>query len=436
MSDPKIKEVIRNHLTSLKGNQSTRFHHQERGYPRNDPDRRFHSSQHPRNEPRLHAATKDPSKPPLTSTPSPKESSTTSKPFPKPPADPSFTYIAAKYGDGPTPCYVCGKRDHGWVQCSKKKRGKCGVCGSEAHWTRHCRQRYRPQVQARLNFQTLCVEALSNPEINLMNTPFDDEEGEAEEYVPPHESDSEEQEDSEGQENDHVTPTGATMCQVSLSLPPHLHACNSSPTEQVKSAVQLLKGDVMKRWGHFLKKICVDATTSIFPISSPSRKGQLLYQIAVDRNPVVALLDHGASHSFVAKDWARKHHMSLVPLASPIHFSFFNGTHDAITHLAHAKSVCIGPHNRPWVFLAAAATPMPVVLGLDAVRGWPLFYSPLDDRLFVVDDAPAREEPTVIEEHSFQSRLTESQPATPSNSQPQCHVAAEAAGLQTGKFFT
>ena len=29
---------------------------------------------------------------------------------------------------------------------------------------------------------------------------------------------------------------------------------------------------------------------------------------------------------------------------------------------------------------------MPVVLGLDAIRGWPLFYSPLDDRLFVLPE--------------------------------------------------
>ena len=55
------------------------------------------------------------------------------------------------------------------------------MCGSEAHWTRHCRQRYRPSPQARLNFQTLCVEALSNPEVNLMNTLFNDDTSEVEE---------------------------------------------------------------------------------------------------------------------------------------------------------------------------------------------------------------------------------------------------------------
>ena len=45
MSDPKIKEVIRNHLTALKGHQGNRYHNQERHIPRNDPDRRFHQSQ-------------------------------------------------------------------------------------------------------------------------------------------------------------------------------------------------------------------------------------------------------------------------------------------------------------------------------------------------------------------------------------------------------
>ena len=49
--------------------------------------------------------------------------------------------------------------------------------------------------------------------------------------------------------------------------------------------------------------------------------------------------------------------------------------------------VTIGPYTRPWSFHVIPATPLPVVLGLDAVRGWPLFYSPLDDCLFVVEEA-------------------------------------------------
>ena len=144
MSDPKLKEVIRNHLISTRAHHPTRYSTQDR-YPRNDPDKRSYPPTPAKHDACLYAAPREPLKsspsasppanlPPPLAKPAPPST----KPFPKAPADPLHTYIAAKYGDGPTPCYVCGKRDHGWVQCQKKKRGKCGVCGSEAHWTRHC----------------------------------------------------------------------------------------------------------------------------------------------------------------------------------------------------------------------------------------------------------------------------------------------------------
>ena len=174
MSDPKLKEVIRNHLIATRNSPPLRHAPSDRGHPRHDPDRRAFPPPPARHDLCLHATTKEL---PRTNHPTPSppcEGLPPASPFPKSPADPAHSYIAAKYGEGPTPCYVCGKSEHGWVQCLKKKKGKCGVCGSKAYWTRHCWQRYRPDPQARLNFQTLCVEALSNPEVNLMNTPFDD----------------------------------------------------------------------------------------------------------------------------------------------------------------------------------------------------------------------------------------------------------------------
>ena len=90
------------------------------------------------------------------------------------------------------------------------------------------------------------------------------------------------------------------------------------------------------------------------------------------------------------KEWAHRNSIPMRPLAHPFTFSFFNGMHDVITHLAYPKAVRIGPHNHPWTFFVVASSPMPVVLGLDAIHGWPLFYSPLDDRLFIVDDLGTR----------------------------------------------
>ena len=206
-----------------------------------------------------------------------------------------------------------------------------------------------------------------------MNTPFDNDDSDIEESM-------RQEQDQTGEANSDEAgdePTSeVSLCQVLVPLPQKLHSCTLSPSEEMRTAVDMLGGDMMERWGHFLKKICIDASTCIFPIASPSHKGQLLYRIEIDRVPVMALLDHGASYSFMSKEWAQEHYLPLKPLIQPFKFSCFNGTQDTITHIAYPKMVAIGPHVRPWTFFVVSSTPMPVVLGLDAVRGWPLFYSP------------------------------------------------------------
>ena len=82
-----------------------------------------------------------------------------------------------------------------------------------------------------------------------------------------------------------------------------------------------------------------------------------------------------------------EHHVPLDSLPRPQQFTFFNGSRDVVTHLARPRAVQIGCHQCSWTFLVVTATPMPIVLGLDAIRGWPLFYSPLDDRLFILPDS-------------------------------------------------
>ena len=129
----------------------------------------------------------------------------------------------------------------------------------------------------------------------------------------------------------------------------------------------------MARWQHFLKKICIDATTSIFPITSPIRRGQLLYRIEIEHSSVIALLDHGASHSFMTQEWAIRNRMPMKPLPYPFTYSFFNGTRDTISHMAYPKSVCIGPYDRPWTFFVVARSPCAVVMGLDAILASILF---------------------------------------------------------------
>ena len=177
---------------------------------------------------------------------------------------------------------------------------------------------------------------------------------------------------------------------MSLVLPRKFCHCSLKPSEEMQSAVTLLGNDVMQQWQHFLRKICIDATSSIFPVSSPTLRGQLLYRIEIEHTSVIALLDHGASHSFMSKEWAIRNRIPMKPLSHLFTYSFFNGTQDVISHMAYPRSVRIGPYVRPWTFFAVARSPCAVVLGLDAIRGWPLFYSPLDDRLFVVENIEGR----------------------------------------------
>ena len=222
-----------------------------------------------------------------------------------------------------------------------------------------------------------------------MNTPFDDDTSEVEE-APREDSEQEGGQPSEDHSND--VPPQPTMCQAAVTSWKPVEEGLTPPNARMRSAVTLLDGEIMERWSQFLKKVCVDSSASVFPVSPPGQKGQLLYPIQVNSIPVVALLDHGASHCFMAREWAIEKQLPMEPLARPGTFTFFNGTHDSITHLVRCSSVQIGSHRRPWTFLVVSATPMPVVLGLDAIRGWPLFYSPLDDRLFILEWTSHRHE--------------------------------------------
>ena len=228
----------------------------------------------------------------------PRDTPSTQPLSPRNTADPPRQYIAARYGIGPTPCYACGTDQHVVMKCPKAKKGKCAVCGSEAHWARHCHQRFCPHPKERLNFQQICEAALTNPCVHVANAPYDcDEEGplsEDEGFVMVSEDEGVE----DGETFATARPVAANYVTLAAVSPLETPAFNQ--TSELKVAARLLGSELMHRWGHFLKKVCVDASTSIFPVCSPQRKGQLMYEIRVEGHPVIALLDHGASHSFMS----------------------------------------------------------------------------------------------------------------------------------------
>ena len=68
--------------------------------------------------------------------------------------EPRKTGPPPKYGIGSCPCFCCGSDQHSWVQCPKKRKGRCAVCGDLEHFTRMCTIRYQPSPSARVNVVT------------------------------------------------------------------------------------------------------------------------------------------------------------------------------------------------------------------------------------------------------------------------------------------
>ena len=90
------------------------------------------------------------------------------------PSKPSNSYPPPKYGDSPTPCYVCSSGQHPWIFCTKKQRGKCAVYRSMAHPTRICAQRYRPKPEARIHLAQVTPEIHADPLFFIEHMPDSD----------------------------------------------------------------------------------------------------------------------------------------------------------------------------------------------------------------------------------------------------------------------
>ena len=77
------------------------------------------------------------------------------------------TVVKAKYAQGASPCYVCGKDDHRWVVCPRKKTTGCGVCGVK-HPTHTCSNRWRPAPKVQVaEVQQMAVEVREDVEARL-----------------------------------------------------------------------------------------------------------------------------------------------------------------------------------------------------------------------------------------------------------------------------
>ena len=480
------------------------------------------------------------------------------------PSNNSFTSNAPtfkrKIGVGPTPCFVCGSDKHAWIDCVKKKKGKCACCGSEAHLTRMCAQRYFPEV--RMSFHQYMTETDHNFEYILENSVCDETESEdtpneieeCENEIQINETafeTAEEEELSKELEKLEITFHAQSMCLPSdqtvetdktrqspsdsiawnmkdvlpwqlpsprdyegYSLeeelpvktfrltelesddisdsdhePPPLPdneatvystrlprrrfkfkfhsdqpetpwakfdskwesqlnlAETDKKLEQMKREMKELKvipeeedesqdipstqpltqpytngishpqsefehipkpeGDpdgiesnipphvsvwkkfgapLQPHWNEIFKVLHNDSFPHLMPIQAPNKLGQLLYKFNIEGYEVTTLLDLGASHSFITRAWASNKGLDLTPIRPPRPVGLFSGQKNYIRHMAMATTLKFRDHARTWRFYVIDSAPFPAILGADAILSWPIFFSPLDHRIFIIPD--------------------------------------------------
>ena len=389
-----------------------------------------------------------------------------------------------RIGVGPTPCFVCGSDKHAWLDCPKKKKGRCACCGSEAHLTRFCAQRYVPQVQmafhscnANDDFQyipdndprsSITVEEIIDDEQNAVNEEVsvesenekDDEAQLVEEFeqmalsfhMQPMKMFCQIQDDSDAEQSadEFLTPR-TNVCESSVcdktKMQTYDNECTSSNelnarevvnTQQAQNQVQQtqlaaghevseqlkqeIRGSASRlraafkrkrnwsyqpgrdpgvrrppfsrgysfnapttpQWNDLVKVLHDDSNPHLFPVQCPAQVGQLLYTFKIGGYNVVTLLDFGASHSFISKEWAADKDLDLTPVRPPRPVGMFSGDKNYIRHVAIDIPVFFGEHKRSWSFYVIDSAPYSAVIGADAMMSWPIFFSPMDFRIFIV----------------------------------------------------
>ena len=126
------------------------------------------------------------------------------------------------------------------------------------------------------------------------------------------------------------------------------------------------------------------------PVANPETTGKLEYVIYLGDLPAIALLDHGASASFVNQAWCLRNALSPQPLKTPLALTQFAGQGPRVVSRLRAPVVKFAGKQKPWTFLVAERTPAEIVLGLDFVRKWALCHNPINDHVIAVDPEDTR----------------------------------------------
>ena len=117
------------------------------------------------------------------------------------------------------------------------------------------------------------------------------------------------------------------------------------------------------------------------PSHAPPKFTLLYFSVRVDNNATTAMIDTGASHSFVTEELVQKLCLPVKTLSTPMTATDFGGTVATVTKTV-TTTFCLASITRRWMFYVSEKAPAPVVIGLDLVLKWPLYLNPLDKCLY------------------------------------------------------
>ena len=260
----------------------------------------------------------------------------------------SVTRPVRRVGEGPTPCWVCGRDGHRYGDCPKKKKNVvCGVCGSQAHPPHTCPQRYFPE------FRTGNFGAWRNQPRNAT-------------YVR-----------SSGNRKAASTTRGENPRLEGDSMRAMSGSTERTSEESGAQAllIRALPSETLLGLAQRISSKCES-----LPTQDPTHR-KLKYYVKIGDHDAVALLDTGATHSFLHLQTAKKWKLALRE-RPPMSVGFFNKESMLIRHEV-TTWVTMGSQRRRWTFLVLGVAADLVVLGLDIIRAWHLVVDPRSLALYI-----------------------------------------------------
>ena len=315
-----------------------------------------------------------------------------------------------RIGSGPRPCFVCGQSDHSWVKCQKRRRGKCGVCGSENHFTRFCAQRFYPDPKLAttapmkpsptpVGRQVLAAVTTSDCNLELRNDTEDVTKSTLDAFGDSVDCANTQSTTPElaNKEDDNVTHDKGMTAEETTEWP-SIRQVNIAHADDL----------ALPKW---LKHRLHDNAPrskigkAIVPMENPSETGQLHFATTLDGASAKMLYDPGASHCFMDWEWAHKNGIHIRPRQSTS-LKMFQGTAlGAIKWSYIANDFVLGEASYAWRFLVIKPAPSDLVLGLDFILHHKPIFDPISLQLWPTTSINQTEDSHALNENRYQEDI-------------------------------